>query len=155
MHISAGDELRKFADSGKPEAAAVKQMMVDGKIVPYEITLSLLQRVMEQSGRQRFLIDGFPRALDQAFAFEKKICQCAFVLNFSLSDDEMRARLTTRGLTSGRADDNDATITKRLATFHAQTQPVVQFYDQFHKVKNVDASGSIEQVWALVKPVFE
>lgn len=55
------------------EAASVKQMMLEGKIVPYEVTLGLLQNVMESSGKQRFLIDGFPRALDQAFAFEKKV----------------------------------------------------------------------------------
>ena len=155
MHISAGDELRKFVESGSSAAASIKQMMHEGKIVPYEVTLGLLQRAMDQSGRQRFLIDGFPRALDQAFAFEKKICQCAFVLNLVLSDDEMRARLATRALTSGRDDDNEATVSKRLVTFHAQTEPVLQFYEQFHKVKNVDASGSIEAVWALVKPLFQ
>ncbi len=154
MHISAGDELRKFVESGKPEAAAVKQIMVEGKIVPYEVTLGLLQRVMDASGKQRFLVDGFPRALDQAFAFEKKICQCAFVLNFTVADEVLRQRLRQRGLTSGRADDNDETIAKRIVTFHSQTEPVIQFYDQFHKVKSIDASGSVEHVWAAVKAAF-
>ncbi len=75
MHISAGDELRKFVESGVPEAAAVQKIMLEGKIVPYEVTLGLLQKVMDESGCNKFLIDGFPRALDQGFAFEKKVCR--------------------------------------------------------------------------------
>jgi UMP-CMP kinase len=113
--------------------------------VPHEINLSLLQRLMDQSGKQRFLVDGFPPSMDQAFAFEKRICQCAFVLNFNLADSEMRNRL------SGHSEE---AISQRLASFHAQTVPVLQFYEQFHKVKNVDAVGSVEQVWTAVKPLF-
>jgi hypothetical protein len=47
------------------------------------------------------------------------------------------------------------TVQKRLTTFHAQTEPVTQFYEQFNKVKNIQAVGTIDEVWARVKAVFE
>ena len=75
-----------------------------------------------------FLIDGYPREVAQGIQFEEEINPCALVLYFEVSDETMIKRLTNRGLTSGRVDDNEETIRKRLETFHKHSRPVVDHY---------------------------
>ena len=76
-----------------------------------------------------FLIDGYPREVDQGRRFEDAIKPCDKVIYFNVSDKTMTSRLTFRGQTSGRVDDNAETIKKRLVTFHQATQPVVKVMD--------------------------
>ena len=79
---------------------------------------------MADSGSNKFLIDGYPRVLEQAWAFEKEIGAPTMVLSFDVSDETMTTRLINRGKSSGRNDDNAETIKKRLVTFHEKlTQP--------------------------------
>ena len=68
-HLSAGDLLREAVKNGNTELEAT---MKEGKLVPLETTIALLQDAMAKSSETTFLIDGFPRALDQAHAFEKQ-----------------------------------------------------------------------------------
>jgi len=75
-----------------------------------------------------FLIDGYPREVQQGIAFERTIAPCKGVLYFEVSDYVMTQRLLNRGKTSGRVDDNVATIRKRLETFHKATKPVCDYY---------------------------
>ena len=62
---------------------------------------------------------------------------CVAVLYFDASDDTMKSRLMERGQTSGRVDDNEETIKKRLETFHNQTKPVVDYYTEKNKAQKV------------------
>lgn len=80
-----------------------------------------------------FLIDGFPRQLDQAEAFEKNITKCKFVLYFECPKETLQERLLIRGQTSGRADDNLETITKRFDTFINTSLPVIKQYEEMGK----------------------
>lgn len=68
---------------------------------------------------------------------EFQIVECCNVLYFDVSDDTMTSRLLDRGKTSGRVDDNEETIKKRLQTFHNQTQPVIDHFTQKNKVVKV------------------
>ena len=70
----------------------------------------------------KFLIDGFPRAIDQAMAFEEQVGACAFTLYLDCPEDVMRGRLLERGKSSGRVDDNEATIVKRFKVFQMQVR---------------------------------
>lgn len=83
---------------------------------------------MIKSGKKDFLIDGFPRALDQAEKFESEIKPCELVLFFDCPEDVMEERLLNRGKTSGRADDNSETIKKRFHTFVDSSLPVIEKY---------------------------
>ena len=124
-----------------------------------EITIKLLHTAMEQSSNNRFLIDGFPRALDQGLAFEKQVCESSFVLFFDCSEDEMLARLMKRAETSGRVDDNEDSIRKRFKTFRDTSYPVIEYYDNLGKVRKVNCSRSIEDVYAettkIIKEFFK
>jgi adenylate kinase family enzyme len=144
----AGDLLRDAVKNGNTELAAI---MKEGKLVPMETTISLLKNALVASGGNIFLIDGFPRALDQAHAFESAIQPCETVLFFDCSEEVMRERLMERGKTSGRADDNEETIVKRFRTFVEQSKPVVEEFKAKGKCHEISAMRSPNTVFADVK----
>ena len=131
-HLSAGDLLRAEVSKGTELGAKLDAMMKDGLIVPLAITLHLLQTAMEScdSNAPGFLIDGFPRALDQAVAFEEQIEKCKFVLAFECPEEVLVERLLKRGETSGRVDDNIETVKKRFKTFMDVSLPVIQYFEE-------------------------
>ncbi len=106
QHLSAGDLLREERlRKDSPFGELINNYIKEGKIVPMEITISLLKEAMLKSAGNRFLIDGFPRQMDQAIAFEKQVCESKFVLFFDCPESELLKRLLKRGETSGRVDD--------------------------------------------------
>jgi hypothetical protein len=82
VHLSAGDLLRDEVKSGSAVGTKCGEMMKEGQLVPMSVTITLLKNAMILSGGKFFLVDGFPRALDQAEAFEKDIMPCKTVLFF-------------------------------------------------------------------------
>jgi UMP-CMP kinase len=72
VHLSAGDLLREERDSGSPQGDLINQLILEGKIVPVQITVNLIKKAMEQQGwsNSKFLIDGFPRNLDNYQGWE-------------------------------------------------------------------------------------
>jgi Adenylate kinase len=107
---------------------------------------ALLKEAMVKSGARTFLVDGFPRALDQARAFEVDVQPADAVLFFECSEAAMRARLLERGKTSGRADDNEETIVKRFRTFVEQSRPVVNEFKAQGKVIEVSSEQTPDEV---------
>jgi UMP-CMP kinase len=94
----------------------------------------------------KFLIDGFPRKLDQAHKFEESVCKAKLVLFYDCSEDEMEKRLLNRGKTSGRSDDNADSIRKRFRTFVETSMPVVDYYETQNKVVKINAERSPDEV---------
>ncbi|KAF0305080.1 Adenylate kinase isoenzyme 1 [Amphibalanus amphitrite] len=119
-HLSSGDLLRAEVESGSDLGKQIKDTMEAGDLVPLETVLRLLREAMITSleTSKGFLIDGYPREVEQAVKFEEQVCPCTLVIYFELSDEVMTQRLMKRGETSGRVDDNEETIKKRLQTFH-------------------------------------
>ncbi|OWM74441.1 hypothetical protein CDL15_Pgr013345 [Punica granatum] len=148
-HLSAGDLLRAEIKSGSENGTMIENMIKEGKIVPSEVTIKLLQNAMLESGNDKFLIDGFPRNEENRAAFEAvtKI-EPAFVLFFECSEEEMERRLLSRN--QGREDDNIETIRKRFKS----SMPVVEYYESKGKVRKIDAAKPIEEVFEAVKTVF-
>ena len=90
-----------------------------------------------------FLIDGFPRQLDQALEFEKDIAKCKFVLYYECGEAELEKRLLKRGETSGRSDDNIESIKKRFKTFIETSFPVIEHFkdqDKCHTVRRLESN---------------
>ncbi|KAK7720070.1 bifunctional uridylate/adenylate kinase [Diaporthe eres] len=154
-HLSAGDLLREEQDrEGSEYGQLIKDYIKDGKIVPMEVTIALLENAMKDKiagqptstkGR-RFLIDGFPRKLDQALKFEESVCAAEFVLFYDCPEATMESRLLERGKTSGRADDNEESIRKRFRTFVETSMPVVDYYEKQGRVVKIDATPTPEEV---------
>lgn len=110
---------------------------------------------MEQASSNRFLIDGFPRALDQGLAFEDQVCESSFILFFDCSEEEMMGRLLKRAETSGRVDDNEDSIRKRFKTFKDTSYPVIEYYEKLGMVRKVNCSRSIEEVYADTTEIIQ
>ena len=114
-HLSAGDLLREEQERpGSEFGEMIKSYIKDGKIVPMEVTIQLLENAMratiDENGIRKFLIDGFPRKMDQAIKFEEVVVPSKFTLFFDCPEETMRSRLLKRGETSGRSDDNEESI---------------------------------------------
>jgi len=156
-HLSAGDLLR--AEQNRPGSQfgqLIKDCIKDGAIVPMEVTVQLLENAMAEKMAEkgndnkegRFLIDGFPRKMDQALKFEETVCRARLVLFYDCPEDEMQKRLLERGKTSGRADDNAESIKKRFRTFVETSMPVVEHYNHEGRVLKVDATAAPDAVFA-------
>ena len=125
--------------------------MNDGGIVPYELTVQLLTQALIANPAKNYLIDGFPRAVDQAIYFEQHVCECQTVLYYEVDEDVLTERCRKRAETSGRSDDNEETLKKRFNAYNEQTKPVLELYQKFGKVRKIDASGDINDVYKLTK----
>jgi UMP-CMP kinase len=154
VHLSAGDLLRAEQDRpGSQFGQLIKDCIRNGEIVPMEVTVQLLENAMaeviekDSDKPARFLIDGFPRKMDQALKFEETVCPAKFVLFYDCPEEEMQRRLLERGKTSGRADDNAESIRKRFRTFVETSMPVVDHYEKEGRVVKIDATPTPEAVY--------
>ncbi|XP_078605177.1 uncharacterized protein LOC144878458 isoform X4 [Branchiostoma floridae x Branchiostoma japonicum] len=155
-HLSSGDLLRDEVKSGSERGKKLTEIMEKGELVPMSVVLDLLREAMlKRAGEsQGFLIDGYPREVQQGVEFEEKIAACDCVLYFECSDETMMERLLGRAKTSGRVDDNEETIKKRLTTFHNATEPVVQYYEDKKKLSKISAERPPDEVFTDVCKVL-
>ena len=155
-HLSAGDLLREEQNrAGSEYGALIKTYIADGRLVPQELVMALLHAAMVAAPQKRFLVDGFPRKLDQALAFEACVAKPQGILYFSCPEEEMLRRLVKRGETSGRDDDNVDAIQKRFKTFREVSLPVVEHYEREGKVHNVSCLQSVDNVYAQTKTAID
>ena len=149
-HISLGDYMRKEVASGSPDGAQIEQITKEGALVPLELTLRVLKGALEQNkDKAGFLLDGFPRTREQAAEFEKSIGKGKAALAFVCNDSVMLERLRGRAATSGRADDNEETMAKRITTYNESTVPVLDYFRKAGTLCEVDAALSVDEVRTL------
>jgi len=158
VHLSAGDLLRAETKSGSKNGEMIARMIKNGEIVPSHVTVELLKQAMDNSPTKKFLIDGFPRNDENREGWNEVVgdsADVAFVLFFDCPDEVMQNRLLKRGETSGRSDDNIASIKKRLQTFAQQTLPIIQHYEKLDKLRRIDANRNKEEIYTDVKHLFD
>jgi UMP-CMP kinase len=129
FHLSAGDLLRAETATGSADADLINSCIKEGKIVPVEVTVKLLLAAMQQSTTKSFLVDGFPRSVDNYKGWCSVVgdqADVACCLFYECGQAELERRLLDRGKTSGRDDDNIESIKKRFVTFTNDTSPVVE-----------------------------
>ncbi|CAF3599000.1 unnamed protein product [Adineta steineri] len=149
VHLSAGDLLRE--EAAKPDSALGKEInehIKNGSIVPVAVTCKLLENAMTKSGKENFLIDGFPRNKDNVDGWKQAMngkvnIQC--VLFFDCDEKTCVARCLERGKGSGRTDDNKESLKKRIVTYNDSTRPVIQLYEKENLVKHIDASNEVDK----------
>ncbi|KAJ8418990.1 hypothetical protein AAFF_G00004890 [Aldrovandia affinis] len=163
-HLSAGDLLRgERSREGSEFGQLIDSYIKDGKIVPVEITINLLRKAMEETmqldqKKSRFLIDGFPRNHDNLRGWTSVMedkADVKFVLFFDCSDQVCINRCLERGKSSGRTDDNRESLEKRIQTYLQSTRPIIGQYERQGKVHTVDASRSVDEVFADVKTLLD
>ena len=156
VNLSTSELLRAEVKSGSALGKQIDSLIQAGKMIDTGIVLSLLTEAMARSKKQRFVIAGFPRAMDQIEAFEKQIGKPTFVIAFDADEKVLEARLLARGKTSGRSDDQNVdVIRKRYATFKAQSEDVIRHYADKGIVSTFNSERSAEEVWHDVQPLFK
>ncbi|XP_076359912.1 adenylate kinase isoenzyme 1-like [Tachypleus tridentatus] len=149
-HLSTGDLLRDEVNSGSERGKRLEETMQRGELVSLDEVLQLLKEAIQRHLKtsKGFLVDGYPREVEQAIRFEKEVCKCSFLLYFDVSDGTMTKRLLQRGISSGRVDDNETTIKSRLQTFHSHSQPILDYFGD--KVKKIPAEREPEEIFLEV-----
>ncbi|KAL7001669.1 putative UMP-CMP kinase 2 [Sarracenia purpurea var. burkii] len=152
-HLSAGDLLRKEISTNSENGATILETIKEGKIVPSEVTVKLIQRAIESCQNDKFLIDGFPRSEENRRAYERVVgAEPNIVLFFDCPEEEMVKRVLSRN--QGRVDDNIDTVKKRLEVFNALNRPVINYYSSKGKLYKIHAVGTEEEIFERVRPIF-
>ena len=156
-HLSAGELLRAERQSGSKDGILIEEYIKEGKIVPVDVSLGLLKRAMDETPLTKptcdkpfFLVDGFPRNRDNVQGWEKSMSDAAevrCVLFMDCSEVEMERRLLSRGLTSGRTDDNLESARKRFRTYEAETLPVVEEFRKIGLLRHIAADRAADDVY--------
>ncbi|KAJ3425520.1 adenylate kinase 1 [Anaeramoeba flamelloides] len=158
VHLSAGALLRKAVEEQYEKGEMIAQMMKDGIIVPKEITIGLLKKeiryYLENTDRNTFLVDGFPRMIDQGEMFEEVITPCDFVLFLHADDEELLKRLRKRAENTNRIDDNEESFQKRFQIYKELCYPVIENFGKVNKVKKVILNSAIEENYQKVREIF-
>lgn len=159
QHLSAGDLLREErAKPGSQYGEMIERHIREGTIVPVEITCSLIERAMQKSGNNKFLIDGFPRNKDNLDGWNRQMSekvQLVFVLFFDCSSDVCEKRCLARGAAgSGRSDDNIESLRKRFMTYKNDTLPIIEYYQKQNCVYRIDADRTPDEVFDDVAFLF-
>jgi len=149
-HVSTGEMFRALGDA-TPLGREVNEIMARGELVPDEITIRMLrERLALEDARSGFILDGFPRNLAQAEALDQMLNEIGrtpdVVFFFDIDDETAMERALGRAHQEGRIDDSAESIARRLALYHEQTKPVVEFYRTTGKLVPLHADRSIEEV---------
>ena len=167
--ISTGDILRAAVRDGTDVGKMAKSYMDEGKLVPDDVIIKIMaERLKEPDCTKGYILDGFPRTLNQAEQLEN-IAQVDVVINLTVPTDELLKRLTGRrscpkcgavyhiifnkppeegkckcgGVLYQRDDDKEETVRKRLETYKAQTEPLIAYYTKKGLLKNVDGGNKL------------
>lgn len=144
-HISTGDLFRANIGEGTPLGVEAKSYIDAGKLVPTDVTARMVEdRLNQDDAANGFLLDGFPRTVEQAEILTKLLADTGLeldgVINYEVSEDVVVERMLARG----RADDNEETIRTRLGVYRDETFPLIEHYgDQIITVK---AEGTVEDI---------
>ncbi|KAJ7254937.1 hypothetical protein O6H91_Y416700 [Diphasiastrum complanatum] len=152
-HLNVGDLLRAEINCDSVEGRAIQNIIKEGKIVPSQVTVNLLNRAMQDGSSRVLLVDGFPRSEENRVVYDKLIgIDPQFVLFLDCSLEQMEVRLLSRD--QGRIDDNLDTIRKRFRVFNEVTLPVIEHYRSLGKLLTVNAARTEEEIFRSILPFF-
>lgn len=159
FYISTGDLLRKEMAGKTKLGLEAQSIIASGGLVPDEIIVQIIENtIIDNPGSNGFLFDGFPRTYIQAYILEGLMIKLHTSLNCLISlnvpEEESVKRLLNRGLTSGRADDNELVIRNRLKEYNEKTLPVLQFYKDRGIFVEIDGTKSIDEVNAEITEII-
>ena len=156
-HISTGDVLRAEIKNGTELGKTAKGYIDQGQLIPDELMIDILASVFDSFKDSKGVIfDGFPRTIAQAEALKKMLAERGQdriripPVDLDVPEEELMVRLIKRGKDSGRADDNEETIKKRLHVYHSQTAPLIDWYKNEKKYQHINGLGTMEGIFAEI-----
>ena len=175
--IATGDILRSAMKAGTPLGLEAKAYIDEGKLVPDSVVIGIIKEYLASDAcKNGFILDGFPRSIPQAEALDEMGVKIDVVLSIEVPDEKIVSRMSGRRVCSCgasyhveynppkaenvcdscgsalyvRADDAPETVQKRLSTFHAQTEPLKEFYSKKGILVTVEGQEKVEDTTALV-----
>lgn len=159
-HLAAGDLLRAEVEAGSAIGRQVSDLMSRGELVPDEIILELLiPRILKAAADGGYLLDGFPRSVEQAHE-ARKLAERAdaaphAVLYLDAPREELVRRILARAEIEGRSDDNPETVTTRLQVFEEATRPLIEHYRERGLLHIINANQDEDAVTAEILSVLD
>lgn len=181
--ISTGAMIRAEIRDGSELGKTTKKYIDEGQLVPDDIIMAIVENRLKQSDcKNGFILDGIPRTIPQAQKLDEMQIEPYTVLNIAVGDEEILKRLGGRRVCAAcgatyhetfnpptqkgvcnvcgealtiRPDDTEETIKKRLTVYHAQTEPLIAYYEQAGKLINILSEGSVEETAAAVRAALE
>jgi adenylate kinase len=149
--ISTGDIFRANVAAGTELGVIAKRYMEAGEYVPDEVTNDMVRaRLSQPDARRGFLLDGYPRTVDQVAWLDEMLADLGTSLDgvivLRVDREELIARLLERARTSGRADDTEEVIRHRQEVYAEQTTPLLSLYSERGLVVEVDGHGTVDEV---------
>lgn len=151
-HISSGDLLRSHVTEGTAIGRAAKEYLTRGDLVPDAIVMDMLRKpVVAASEAGGYVLDGFPRTVDQAKAAYETASELGVAVEVAIFLEVQPAELTRRLLARGRGqDDRPEVIEHRLEVFEAMTRPMLDYYAQREELITVNGARPVPEVaWSI------
>ena len=160
-HISTGDVLRSEIKKGTELGKTAASFIDKGQLIPDGLMIDILAGVYDSFGpdHEGVIFDGFPRTIPQADALKEMLAKrghkIAAMIELDVPEDELMTRLINRGKESGRSDDNEETIRKRLGVYHNQTAPLIDWYKADGTHHHINGHGELDRIFGDIATVID
>ena len=165
VQLSTGEMLRAAVAAESPVGLKAKDIMASGSLVPDEIVVGIISdRIDQPDARKGFILDGFPRTVPQAEALDellkRKHLKLDAVIELRVNESALLQRVETRVAEMRargevvRVDDTPEVLTKRLAAYRSQTEPLIHYYSERRKLLTVDGMMTIEEVTRAINRIL-
>ena len=157
VQLSTGEMLRAAVAAGTPVGLKAKEIMASGGLVPDEVVVGIISdRIDQPDARNGFILDGFPRTVPQAEALDEllrhKHLKLEAVIELRVNESALLNRVETRVAQMRergeevRVDDTPEVLTRRLASYRSQTEPLIHYYSERRKLSTIDGMMAIDEV---------
>lgn len=157
VQLSTGEMLRAAVAAGTPVGLKAKEIMASGGLVPDEVVVGIISdRIDQADAKNGFILDGFPRTVPQAEALDDllrhKHLKLDAVIELRVNESALLSRVETRVAQMRergeevRVDDTPEVLTKRLASYRSQTEPLIHYYSERRKLSTIDGMMAIDEV---------
>ncbi len=157
VQLSTGEMLRAAVAAGTPVGLKAKEIMAGGGLVPDEVVVGIISdRIDQPDAKNGFILDGFPRTVPQAAALDEllkhKHLRLDAVIELRVNESALLNRVETRVAQMRergeevRVDDTPEVLTKRLASYRSQTEPLIHYYSERRKLSTIDGMMAIDEV---------
>jgi adenylate kinase len=157
VQLSTGEMLRAAVAAGTPVGLKAKEIMASGGLVPDDVVVGIISdRIDQPDARNGFILDGFPRTVPQAEALDEllkhKHLKLDAVIELRVNESALLNRVETRVAQMRergeevRLDDTPEVLTKRLASYRNQTEPLIHYYSERRKLSTIDGMMAIDEV---------
>lgn len=161
-HISTGEVLRDHISRGTEIGKTANEYISQGQLIPDELMIEIVENLLDSKPEETakgVIFDGFPRTLAQARALDEALNRRGTTIHavagLEVPDEELIKRLINRGKETGRADDNEDTIKKRLDVYHSQTSPLKDYYLGDGRYSKIDGAKKIDEIFDQISDVLD